>query len=162
MRRNTYWKSNRYDGWSVGMLKLKKRTTGVVFDWLLFFLILYIMTDNLVIVLYLSKTYSILSHFIVFLISLIAASMFINIYTIIFPNEIYLDNEKIYFKKFIGIKEMPLENIKIVSNKNRLFIFKRTQKIKYNKDAAFISRIKYKDNKIFIEELHKRVNSSNK
>lgn len=136
------------------MLKLKKNIHSVIFDWILFFLLFYIITDNLLIVLYLSKTYNLFSHLFVLLLSILLAIKFINIYTIIFPQEIYLDDEKIVLKNFMSKKEVFLKDIKINYRKKIILPF---YKMQYNNDAAFISKIRYKDHEVFIVELNKRV-----
>jgi len=136
------------------MLKLKKNTSSYIFDWIFFILLFYIITDNLLIVLYLSKTYNLFSHLFVLLLGFLMAIKFINTYTILFPQEIYLDHEKIVFKNFMSKKEVFLIDININYRKKLILPF---YKMQYNNDAAFISKIRYKDHDVFIVELNKRV-----
>ena len=136
------------------MLKLKKNTSSYIFDWIFFILLFYIITDNLLIVLYLSKTYNLFSHLFVLLLGFLMAIKLINTYTILFPQEIYLDHEKIVFKNFMSKKEVFLIDININYRKKLILPF---YKMQYNNDAAFISKIRYKDHEVFIVELNKRV-----
>lgn len=136
------------------MLKLKKNISSVIFDWIIFLILFYSITDNLLIILYLSKTYNLFSHIFVLILGFLMAIKFISIYTIIYPKEIYLDEKKIILKNFMTKKEIFLKDITVHYSKKILL---SVYKIHYNNDAAFISKIRYRNHEIFITELNKRV-----
>lgn len=141
---------------------IKKRSRLILMDWLLFVLILYILSNGMRIVLYICHVQNTWSYLGVIIIGALGALKIINRYTSLFPRSVTIHEDHVGVVKFMGTKYIPMSDISLLGYKDNMMPFSKTNKLIYSKDTAFLSRVKYSNKDVFIQTLSVTIEAHNK